>query len=372
MLDREELEVLENFKSEGELVVSLFIGVSPQDRKRSGYISKFKNLVKALDEKKASQVKEDIEKIERFLQGERESFKKFLVLYSCIKKGLWRRYDLNVELKDELIVDNTPYTNPLIDVLSNYQKYGVLLVDKRSARVFLVFLGEIEEYGMVEHDHVPGKHKKGGWFALAEKRFERHIEHHIQMHLKEVIDKFGEFLKDREIRNLILAGPDEAIYELMKILPESIKQKIVGRTFIEKHASSEEILMKVMPIIEDYERAKENRILSELLTRASKNENAVIGIDDVLKYLREKRVNKLILPKDYRIEGSICPSCGFATHQEIEVCLSCRGKLMKGQNLIERVTEMALQNGVSVEVIKNERDRNLLIENSGIGALLRF
>ncbi len=42
----------------------------------------------------------------------------------------------------------------------------------------------------------------------------------------------------------------------MKILPESIKQKIVGRTFIEKYASSDEILMKVMPIIEDYEKSK--------------------------------------------------------------------------------------------------------------------
>lgn len=372
MFERKDLEVLEKFNSEGEFVVSLFLNVSPQERKRSGYLSKFKNFSKAIPEDKILNVKDDIEKIEKFLQAERESFKKFLILYSCSKKGLWQRYDLNIELKDELIIDKTPYTSPIFDLLDNYQKYGVLLVDKRSARVFLVFLGDIEEYGMVHHDHVPGKHKKGGWFALAEKRYERHIEHHVKIHLKDVIDKFGDFLKDREIRRIIIAGPDETIYELMKILPESIKQKIVGRTFIEKHASAEEVLEKVMPIINEYEQMKESKTLSELITRSRKNDNAVLGIDDVMKYLRERRVMKIIIPKDYKIEGYVCSSCGFATQQKIDCCMECGGCIVKNYNLIEKATEMALQSGALIEVVKDEKERSLLIDNGSIGAFLRF
>lgn len=371
MFDRKDLEVLENFNFEGHYVVSLFLKVSPQERKRSSYISKFKTLVKALQEEKTSLIREDIEKIEKFLQIERESFKKSIVIYSCLKKRFWQRYDLNIELKDELIIDKTPYTNPLLDILDNYQKYGVLLVDKRSSRVFLVFLGEIEEYEMIEHDHVPGKHKKGGWFALAEKRFERHIEHHIQMHLKDVVDRFGDFLKEKQIRRLIIAGPDEAIHELIKILPESIKQKIVGRALIEKYASSEEVLAKVIPIINEYEQAKESKALSELITRARKSDNAVLGIDDTFKYLRERRVMKLIIPKDYKVNGSVCTQCGFALQQEVRSCIQCGGA-MESNDLIEKATEMALQNSALIEVIKDERERNSLIDNGGIGAFLRF
>ncbi len=373
MFERKNLELLEKFNSEGNLVVSLFLNVSPDARKRSAYISKFKNLVKAIPEGKLTNVKEDIEKIEKFLQSERESFKKFIVLYSCSKKGLWQRYDLNFDsLKEELIIDKSPYTNPLFELLDNYQKYGILLVDKRTARVFLVFLGDIEEYGMVYHEDVPGKHKKGGWFALAEKRYERHIDYHVKMHLKDVLEKFADFLKDREIKRLIVAGPDEALSELMIMLPDNIKQKIIGRAYIEKDASKEEILEKVAPIIDESERAKEDLTVSELITKASKNDKAVLGIDDVFKYLREKRVMKLIIPKDYVIEGVVCPECGFTTSQHIDCCIECGRCVMKSYNLIEKATEMALEQSAMIEVVKDEKDRKIIIQQGGAGAFLRF
>ncbi|WP_353683259.1 hypothetical protein V4D30_05120 [Thermodesulfovibrio sp. 3907-1M] len=372
MFERKDLERLEKFRFEDAFVVSLFLNVSPQERKKQAYLSKFKNLVKALPEKTQSSVKEDIEKIESFLQSERESFKKSLVIYSCSKKELWVRYDLNVELKEDLIVDRTPYTSLLFDLLDNYQKYGVVLVDKRTARVFLVFLGDIEEYGVIEHEDVPGKHKKGGWFALAEKRYERHIDYHVKIHLKDVVDKFGDFLKDKEIRRLIVAGPDEAISHLMNMIPDEVKLKIVGRANIEKHASKEEVLKKVLPIIEEYEKSKEKETVSELITRALKNDNSVTGIDDTLKYLRERRVMKLVIAKDYEVEGFVCENCGFATTQPVECCMECGDCVMKSDNLLEKATEMAIEQSALVEVVKDEKDRQRLIEYGGIGAFLRF
>lgn len=372
MFERKDLEQLEKFNFSDAYVVSLFLNVSPQERKKQAYLSKFKNLVKTLPEDIQDACKEDINKIEAFLQSERESFKKSVVIYSCSPKNLWVRYDLNVELKEDMIVDRSPYTTPLFDLLDNYQKYGVLLVDKRTARVFLVFLGEIEEYGIVEHEDVPGKHKKGGWFALAEKRYERHIDYHVKMHLKDVIEKFDSFLKDKNIRRLIIAGPDEAISELMNILDEEIKQKIVGITNIEKHASKEEVLEKILPIIEGYEHSKEEETVSELITRSLKNDNAVMGIDDVLKYLRDKRVMKLIIAKDYRVEGFICKNCGFATTQNVECCMECESCVMKSYNLLEKATEMAIEQAALVEVVKEEKNRRKLLEYGGIGAFLRF
>ncbi|MEN2986077.1 MAG: hypothetical protein ABDH16_05430 [Thermodesulfovibrionaceae bacterium] len=372
MFERKDVEKLEKFSFTDSCVVSLFLNVSPQERKKQAYLSKFKSLVKALSEEKYTKCKEDFDKIESFLQTERESFKRSLVIYSSSKNNLWLRYDLNVDLKDELIVDKTPYTTPLFDLLDNYQKYGVLLVDKRTARVFLVFLGDIEEYGMLHHEDVPGKHKKGGWFALAEKRYERHIDYHVKIHLKDVLDKFGDFLKDKDIRRLIIAGPDEAISELMDIIPAEIKQKIVARTYIEKYASKEEVLEKVLPIIEEYEKSKESKTVSELITRSLKNDNAVLGVDDVLKYLRDKRVMKLVVAKDYKVDGFVCANCGFATTQPVECCMECGHCVIKIDNLFEKATQMAVEQAALIEVVKDETDRARLIQYGGIGAFLRF
>ncbi|WP_028845434.1 hypothetical protein [Thermodesulfovibrio thiophilus] len=370
MFERKDLEELEKLHFDDAFVVSLFLNVSPQERKKQAYLSKFKNLVKNKADYNAC--KEDIDKIESFLQSERESFKKSVVVYSCVKKDLWVRYDLNVELNDDLVIDRTPYTSPLFDLLDNYQKYGVLLVDKKTARVFLVFLGDIEEYGIVHHEDVPGKHKKGGWFALAEKRYERHIDYHVKMHLKDVLDKFDSFLKDKDIRRLIIAGPDEAISELMGLLPDEIKSKIIGRVNLEKYASKDEVLEKVLPFIEEYEKLKEKETVSELIIKALKNENAVIGVDDVLKYLRDKRVMKLVISKDHKVGGFICQNCGFATTQSVECCMECGGCVMKSEDLIERATEMALAQSALVEVVKDEKDRGKLLEYGGVGAFLRF
>ncbi len=372
MFEKADVVQLEKFNGGDSLVVSLFLNVSPQERKRSTYLSKFKNLVKSQPEDKMSLVKEDIEKIEKFLQSERESFKKSIVLYSCTKKDLWQRYDLNMELNDLMVIDKTPYTSPLVDLLDNYQKYGVLLVDKRTARVFLVFLGDIEEYGIIHHEDVPGKHKKGGWFALAEKRYERHIEHHVKMHLKDVIDKLDDFLKIKEIKKLIVTGPDEAIHELMKMLPENIKGKIVGRAFMEKYASTEDILERIMPVIQEYEQMKKSKTLEELITRSRKNDNAVLGVDDVIKYLRNRRVMKVVIPKDFELEGSVCEGCGFSSSQKLEKCIECGASMVRVNNLLERVTEMAIESGAIVEVLKEDKDRNLLIENGVVGAFLKF
>lgn len=372
MFERKDLQELEKSYFEDAFVVSLFLNVSPQDRKKQAYLSKFKNLIKNRAGSNYNACKQDIEKIEAFLQSERESFKKSLVIYSCVPKNFWAKYDLNVELKDDLVIDRTPYTSPLFDLLDNYQKYGVLLVDKRTARAFLVFLGDIEEYGMVHHEDVPGKHKKGGWFALAEKRYERHIDYHVKMHLKDVLDKFGEFLKDKEIRRLIIAGPDEALSELMDMIPENVKQKIIGRVNIEKYASKEEVLEKVLPTIEEDEKFKERQTVSELITRTLKNNNAVTGVDDVIKYLRDKRVMKLVIAKDYKVEGLICQDCEFATTQPVECCMECGGCVMKVENLIEKATEMGLKQSTVVEVVKDEKYKQRLIECGGIGAFLRF
>lgn len=371
MFDKKDLKKLENFYFEDAYVVSLFLNVSPQDRKKQVYLSRFKNMVKESKEK-YNECKEDFAKIESFLQSERESFKKAVVIYSCAKKDLWIRYDLNASVKDGLFINRTPYTSPLFDLLDNYQKYGVLLVDKRTARVFLVFLNDIEEYGMVHHGDVPGKHKKGGWFALAEKRYERHIDYHVKMHLKDVLEKFDSFLKDKEIRRLIVAGPDEAISELMNMLSDEIKQKIVGRVYIEKYASKEEVLEKVLPIVEGYESSKESETVSELITRSLKNDNAVLGVDDVLRYLRDKRVMKLIVAKEYKVNGFVCKNCGFATTQPVECCMECGHCVMKVDNLIEKAAEMALKGGSLIEVVREEKDRLRLIEYGGIGAFLRF
>jgi peptide chain release factor subunit 1 len=52
--------------------------------------------------------------------------------------------------------------------------------------------------------------------------------------------------------------------------------------------------------------------------------------------------------------------------------MECGGCVMKNDNLVEKATEMAIEQSALVEVVKDEKDRQRLLEYGGIGAFLRF
>jgi peptide chain release factor subunit 1 len=272
-------------------------------------------------------------------------------------------------VKNELIVDKTPHTKPLMDILDNYQRYAVLLVGKESARIFIVHLGEIVEYGEVHTPDIPGKHKKGGWFALSQNHYERHIDYHVGLHLKDVIEKFDSFISREYIGRLIIGGSDEAVSMTKGMLHKTVFDKIIGTVRVEMFAKPDEILNKVEPIVSDYEKEKETETVKNLIAKAMKNENAVLGLDNVLNALQEQKVMKLVFVKDFRMSGYSCASCGFLTAQKTGSCPYCRGDVETVDYMIDLAGEKAVQQGALIEVVSESKE---LLEAGGIGAFLRF
>lgn len=183
MLTHSELKELSTISGDGNFFISLYLNVNPLTNPKGDYVIHFKNMLKEaaekIDKDTEKKVKEDFDKIESYLKGNRREFKKGIALISSSALGVWKTYYLSLPLKNELIIDKTPYIKPLLFLLNNYQRCVVLLVDKELARIFIIHLGEIEEYTELFTPDIPGKHKKGGWFSLQQSRFERHIDYHM-------------------------------------------------------------------------------------------------------------------------------------------------------------------------------------------------
>ena len=243
-----------------------------------------------------------------------------MAIITSSEKSFWKEYHLAVPVKNAIIADKTPYIQPLLDILDNYKQYAVLLVDKESARLFLVHLGEIEEYGEIHTQDVPGKHKRGGWFSLSGHRFERHIDYHVSLHIKDVIKKLESFLAVERIERIITGGSDDAVAKVREMLPRAVSEKIVGVFHAEMFANVNDVFEKVKPVISESESMAEKAIVSDLLTAAGKGQNAVIGIEDVLNALQEGRIMKLVFIKDFKDEGYECRNCKESFKAE-SICL---------------------------------------------------
>jgi hypothetical protein len=72
--------------------------------------------------------------------------------------------------------DYLPQIETLQLILDNAERFAVVLFDSERARLFTIYLGQIEEH-MVIRDDVLRKQQTGGWAALSQANFARHHCH---------------------------------------------------------------------------------------------------------------------------------------------------------------------------------------------------
>jgi len=373
MLTKEELKEIAKMRGEGSYFVSLYLNVNPMTNVKDNYVIHVKNMLKRtgdnLDKAVLKKIAGDLDKVESYILSNKRVFKRGLAILSSQANKFWKEFHLAVPFKNEIIVDNTPYLKPLLDILDNYQRYAILLVGRDSARIFLVHLGEIQEYAEVHTEDVPGRHKKGGWFALQEKSYERHIDYHVGLHLKDVLKELESFLSGEYVGRILVGGSEEAVTKVKTMLPQSIAERVMGTFQAEMFATSKEILEKAEPMLQAYEKQKENEDVEELLTKAMKNENAVLGIENVLNAAQEGRIMKLIMLKDFRHSGFSCKQCGYLNTQNISSCPFCKGDVQDEKYIVDLIAQKAVEQGAFVEVVSEHKK---LQEAGKIGALLRF
>ena len=374
MLSHEELKEFTEFTEEGKYCVSLYLNVSPVTNPAGEYITHLKNMVKEVSESTEkdilSKVKSDIGKLQSHVASNKREFKRQLVLFSSDELDLWREYNLSVPLKNLLVIDRAPFIKPLLDIADNYSRALILLVDKENARIFTVQLGEITEYGDLHTSDIPGKHKKGGWFALSETHYRRHIDYHVTLHLKDVAKKIESFITKEKINVVFLAGADEAVTIFKDLLSDTVRSKLAGQFSAEMTARPDEILKLSKPALSSHEALKEKEIVEELITRSMKGEQSVLGIEGVLQAARERKINTLVFVKDYRESGLECRKCGALTARELDSCPYCEGEVEHIEYMVDLVAQKAVEQGSAVKVLSHEGD--LLSEKGGIGAILRF
>ncbi|MBI4686516.1 MAG: hypothetical protein HY756_01855 [Nitrospirae bacterium] len=293
----------------------------------------------------------------------------YLNVISSAPLGFWREYNLSLPVKNEIVVDSTPYIKPLAALLSSYPRYIVLVADKESARLFLIHLGRIEIYTEHVTPDIPGKHKKGGWFALEQGRYERHIDFHISQHMKDVIKSLEELLIRESADRIILGGSEETLAKVKNMLPHTILDKVIATFHPEKMSGGKDILNETLCLIEGFERNKEKEIVEDLITRAMKGNMAVIGLEDVLTNIRNGKVMNLIFLKDLSTTGFKCKNCGLLTSHAIKACPYCSGTFEDVNYLIDLAAQKAVEQGATIDVISDSTE---LARAGGIGAILRF
>lgn len=262
-----------------------------------------------------------------------------------------------------------PALEPLQAALDDYERVAVLLFDKERARLFTVYLGQIEEQQALE-DEVPGKQATGGWFALAQTRYARHHEDHVLRHARRAIRALMAALRRHPFDRLFLAGPDEALALLRQHLPRPLRTRLAGGLELELFASDAEVLEAALQAAEAAERGAETAMVQELLGAAT-SARVALGVDDTLGALADGRVHLLVLAEGLAAAGAECPSCGRLWPADGGRCRACGVHLERVPDLAERAVERALEQDARVELVSGPAAVPL-VERGGMGAWTRY
>lgn len=365
-----QLTPLLGFDAGADLVLSVYLNLTPERQIGRTAILAFDDLVRkladGLEATARAALDREAARVRAFLEGGPRG--RGLAVFSSTPAELWQVWSLPVLVAEGAYLGRRPYLRPLLDVLDEYERYAVALVDKEKARLFIVELGEIEEQEQV-YDVVPGKHDQGGW---SQANYQRHHEAHVYWHLKRVADELALLARRRPFERLVLAGPEEATAELERILPRQLRVRLVGRIPAELFASEQEILTRVQEVEREVERSVEERLVTEVIETAAAGGPATHGLGPTLEAVWLGRVHLLLVAEDRRAPGSECLACGRLAAETPPLCPACGGQVRTLEDVVERAMERTLEEGGRIEVVRDAPADRLRALGEGIGAILRY
>jgi peptide chain release factor subunit 1 len=285
-----------------------------------------------------------------------------VAVYACQPANLLEVVRLNRPVEAAVVLDRTPYIEPLV-ADAGEEQWCVLLVNRRNARFFIGDGGGLDETDRVEDD-VHSQHDQGGW---SQSRYQRGVEKEKDDHLVHVADVAFRRFKGGRFARLLVSAPDELVNEVEAKLHPYLRERIAGRLHLDvENSSIEDVRSAAGQAMEDWRRRRERDALDRLAEGVGRGGRGAAGLSSVLQALNEQRVDTLLVGDGFRSAGGRDTTSGMlyaGDHgpdgQELEHCA----------NIVEPAIEKAVEQSAKVIKVRHYDDLGPL---GGIGAVLRY
>src|SRR3989344_4585170 len=240
-----DLQGLASHKGSPYKILSLYLGF--KDKKSpSGtvLVTLFHLLIhKSLTSLEKKVFREDLKKIEKYLQESFDTRGNRSIVFFTAGAHLFKVLQFEFYLPPDVSISYSPNVAPIVETISRYGAYLVLLVDRKRARLFTVHLGKIEEHQDTFVGEVPQKVKAKKIQYGREDKIFRHIESHLDQHLELIAQKTKEFIKKKSIRFIVLGSHQELLPKIKKHLKFPLNKMVKGEFVTELNIPLNEVLL---------------------------------------------------------------------------------------------------------------------------------
>jgi peptide subunit release factor 1 (eRF1) len=377
MISKTDLAPVTDYKTPLGRVLSIYLDVDQAhaenlNRKfEAAFESKIKELGRAFEEEYeqrdfeacASEVRKVLHAYEPRARG--------LVIFARSTGSVWMR-ELNVPVDTRIFWGQTAHVQQFLEALGEFETCGVVLTDRSRSRIFTVKLGTIEKHAEI-HAMRGVRHLKtaGTDHLYSQSHLQRKADEHALSHLKRVGELLDHFSKFNLFDRLVLAGAGEATTELFRLLPKSLRRKVIASTALSAGAPESQIVEEVMFLGRKAERAHELETVQVLVTASAKANHGVTTLPHTLAALNNKRVRDLVYAEGVSFQGGVCHECDALYPNDMMNCDFCGMPLKPDDDLMEAIIAKALAEGATIEQVRGEAADKLKLVG-GIGAFMRY
>jgi len=258
-----------------------------------------------------------------------------LAVFACGPADLLEVVRLPHPIESRAIVDDRPCVEPLVRSDSP-ERWCVLLVNRRTARIFV---GTAD--GLQEVDHIEGdthrQHDQGGW---SQANYARSVEQEKLNHLGHSLATLFARFKRQPFDHLVVGAPDELVGEVEERLHPYLRARLAGRLGIDvENSSPAEVQAAAAEVVDRHVAAVEREALDRMQQGVGRGDRGVSRLEPVMRALEEARVEILLLAEEFDAPE------------------------------LDDALEKAISQSAQVIVVRHHDD---LVMHGGIGAVLRF
>ncbi len=214
-----------------------------------------------------------------------------LAIFSCSAAGILETVRLPSAVEPMAVLDTLPWLEPLVPLVGP-EAWGVAVVSRDGARLLRGGPRTLVEFATV-HDDVHGRHDQGGW---SQARYQRGIEEQVAVHVRHVAERLLRAHRRQPFTHLVLVADDELGKPIRAQLDPQLAAVLAGWVHADLvHATVQEIVATVVPVIEQTDRERERALIAQLEAGLGTAGHAAAGLDEVLATLHEDRVATLLL-----------------------------------------------------------------------------
>jgi peptide subunit release factor 1 (eRF1) len=278
-------------------VISLYLDLRPNEHGRDQFDQFLrKELTERVDTYPASgperdSLERDAAKIRDYLSAV-EGSTNGLALFAASGADLFEAIPMAAPVEaHRLYIAPQPHLYPLARILDEYPRYLALLVDTRSARIFVFAANAVVKTEAIEGQKTK-HHKKGGW---SQARYQRHTANFHLHHAKEVVDAVERITRDEAIDKILISGDEVILPLLREQMPKQVVEKVVDIVKMDVRTPEHEVLEATIEALREHDARDDRERVDELIGAYRANGLATVGLDNVRRAFELGQVDELVI-----------------------------------------------------------------------------